>query len=83
MRIVAVIAIGLMLVGCRGRGHSATPDGREFPHVTDAIDRHAPTLDQVGALTFNGTDVGAVTLSGGVWERSGTTGDPDFASRTC
>lgn len=39
MRILAAL-LTLALAAC-GRGHTAAPDGREFPHVTAAVDRQA------------------------------------------
>jgi hypothetical protein len=59
----------LVLAGCRGDGHHATPDGREFPHATAAIDRHAPTDEELATLFFSGLAGGAVRLSGGVATR--------------
>ena len=61
------------LTGCRGDGMSATPDGREFPHVAEAIDRHAPTGAELANLRYDGLTVGPVTLQDGDW-RGGAAG---------
>lgn len=59
----------VVLAGCRGDGHHATPDGREFPHATVAIDRHAPTDEEIATLFFSGLAGGDVRLAGGVATR--------------
>jgi hypothetical protein len=73
--LVPVLAAG----GCRGRGHTASPDGRDLPHVAEAIDRHAPTVDDLLNLSFTGTMAGDVTLTDGAW--AGPPAEPGAASR--
>ena len=65
-RIVLALAMGC-LVGCRGAGQSSAPDGRDFPHVADTIDRNAPSIADLEAFTYSDTDAGTVTLDGGTW----------------
>ena len=60
-----VMFAALGLGGCRGQ--SAGPDGRDFPHVIEAIDRHAPTPDELLSMRYQGLAAGAVTLQDGVW----------------
>ncbi len=74
--IVPIAVIVLSLPACRGAGRSVAPDGRDFPHVAETIDRHAPSMDDLAAFTYSGTDAGTVTLAKGVW-RDGPAGDPN------
>lgn len=78
MKPVIVVLILAVLSACRG-GQSAAPDGRDFPHTVEAIDRHAPSMDDLLALTYSGTDAGTVTLASGVWHGAGQRGDPGVA----
>ena len=85
--LLALLALA-SLTACRG-GMTATPDGRDFPHVVDAIDRHAPTPEELGSLRYNGLSVGPVTLADGDWRGAAAGGgeaptvallkDPQFA----
>ena len=59
------------LTGCRGDGMTATPDGRDFPHVVEALDRHAPTGAELANLRYDGLTVGPVTLQDGDWRGGG------------
>ena len=62
---LVVLSAALGLAGCRGQ--SAGPDGRDFPHVTEAIDRHAPTAEELASIRYQGLAAGAVTLQDGAW----------------
>jgi len=68
-RRILVLVSSLAAAGCQGDGRHATPDGREFPHVTEALDRHAPTDDEIADLFFSGLAGGDVRLSGGAATR--------------
>jgi hypothetical protein len=67
--------VTLLTVTCLSacRAGSSAPDGRDFPHATEAIDR-SPSMDDITSLTFSGTDAGTVTLTDGVW-RGASAGD--------
>lgn len=81
MKRLVVLVATLGFASCQGPGigHSASPDGRDFHHTTDAIDRHAPTLDAVGELEFEGLASGRVRLKGGTGAAGAVTLRQSFA----
>lgn len=81
MRLLALALLLIIAPGCRGDGHHAAPDGREFPHVTAAIDRHAPPMPVLEGFTYTLPDLGAVALAGGVWRRDATAGESAAEAR--
>ena len=75
MKRIGLLLIVACLPACRGAGQSAASDGREFPHVAATIDRNAPSIADLMAFTYSGTDAGTVTLNAGVWRGGGQVGD--------
>jgi hypothetical protein len=67
-----LVSAVLGLTGCGGQ--SAGPDGRDFPHVIEAIDRHAPTPEELTSIRYQGLAAGAVTLQGGAWRGAAVAG---------
>jgi hypothetical protein len=71
---VLIFLIVMCLPACRGGRQSVAPDGRDFPHIADSIDQTAPTMADLLAFTYSGTDAGTVTLADGKW-RDGRPGE--------
>ena len=69
---LVMLSVVLGLTGCGGQ--SAGPDGRDFPHVIEAIDRHAPTPEELASIRYQGLAVGAVTLQAGGWRGAAVAG---------
>jgi hypothetical protein len=72
---ICLVLIVACLPACRGTSQSAAPDGRDFPHVADTMDRTAPPLADLLTFTYSGTDAGTVTLKDGKWRGDGQSGD--------
>jgi hypothetical protein len=61
---VAVCALGLM-AGCVG--HSASPDARDNPHVTAALEETPPTRQDAAGATYWGGQARQITLTDGTF----------------
>jgi hypothetical protein len=75
MRRIYLVLIVACLPACRGASQSAAPDGRDFPHVADTIDRTVPSMADLLTSTYSGTNAGTVTLNDGKWRGDGQSGD--------
>jgi hypothetical protein len=77
MRRIFLVLIVACVAACRGASQSVASDGRDFPQVAETIDRNAPSMADLMAFTYSGTDAGTVTLDGGTWRGDGQAGDPN------
>lgn len=60
----AMCAVGV-LAGCSGQ--SASPDARDSPHVTAALEETPPTLADAAVATYWGGQARQITLTGGAF----------------
>ena len=69
MRLVLVLGAGMIaaatLAGCTGQ--SASPDARDHPHVTVAIEETPPSPADAARATYWGGQARQITLSGGAF----------------
>lgn len=77
-RAVLLAVAALALPACRGGAgsDSAAPDGRDFPHVAETMDRNAPSMERLESFTFTVADLGAIPLDGGSWRGSASAHGP-------
>jgi hypothetical protein len=62
--VVAIGALGVM-TGCVG--HGASPDARDNPHVTAAVEETPPTPDDAARATYWGGQARQITLTNGAF----------------
>jgi hypothetical protein len=63
LRLVALVVATVTSMACRGQG--ASPDGRDLPHVTAAIEEAPPTLNDAASATYWGGQARQITLTNG------------------
>ena len=63
LRLVTLFVVTATSLGCRGQG--ASPDGRDLPHVTAAIEEAPPTLSNAASATYWGGQARQITLKDG------------------
>lgn len=73
IRAALTLIAALSLGACHAE--SSAPDGRDFPHVAAAIDRHAPSIADLENFTYVRLAEGTVTLTDGRWQGSTTSGN--------
>jgi hypothetical protein len=62
-RLAALVVATVMSMACRGQG--ASPDGRDLPYVTAAVEEAPPTLNDAAGATYWGGQARQITLKNG------------------
>ena len=63
LRLVTLVVVTVTSLACRG--HGASPDGRDLPHVTAAMEEAPPTLNDAASATYWGGQARQITLTNG------------------
>ncbi len=63
LRLVALVVATVTSLACRG--HGASPDGRDLPHMAAAMEEAPPTMADAAAATYWGGQARQITLTNG------------------
>ena len=66
LRLVMLVVFTATSLACRGQG--ASPDGRDFSHVTAALEEAPPTLNDAAGATYWGGQARQITLKNGEFQ---------------